>query len=362
MGIKVASEVAGTGLAVNNRREFNFRHILRIISILIPLAVIGNITYAVIGSESGIWEKLSQYRVGYLFLAAVLVLIPLGCHTLRLMLWSRKFEVKLTATQSLKTALIADIGSAATPTIIGGGYLKLLFLIGYGFTPARATLLMVLGTIEDILFFSMALPVVIYFTHAWNNQYVLAAVGNLISHWPMIAGLAVGIMLLIYFYRWKKNRHKKQRQENSKEAKEGLWDRIIGRFKHYKDDFTSAVRFVLREGKSTLILAMVISGIGWSCRYFAINALILGLGYEVDPLLYTLLHWVVFSTMTMIPTPGAVGGAELSFALVFSGLLPSSIIPVMTGVWRFITFYMEIALGSVYLAVVGPGFRKNSDA
>lgn len=190
---------------------------------------------------------------------------------------------------------------------------------------------------------------------------------NLVSHWPVLLGLAVGISVIIYLYNYKKKKCRDiQITDGPIEQKHhGIWTRLVLKFKHYKEDFLKAVKFVLKEGKTTLLLATLISGIGWSCRYASINALVLGLGYDVDPLLFTLLHWVVFSTMTLIPTPGAVGGAEISFALVFSGLLPASIIPVMTGVWRFVTYYMVIAAGAIYMAIVGPKFppgRKSNVA
>ncbi len=257
-----------------------------------------------------------------------------------------------------KTSVIGDIGSAATPTIIGGGYLKLLFLVGYGYNPGRATLLMVLGSLEDLLFFSLALPVMIYLTHAWDNPYVLAAVKNLVSHWPALVGLAVGISVIVYLYNRKKRRMEKSRRngESSEQQEIGLWGKLVLKFRHYKEDFLQAVVFITQKGKGTLLLATALTGIGWACRYASINALVLGLGYEVDLLLFTLLHWVVFSTMTMIPTPGAVGGAEISFALVFGGLLPPGVIPIITGVWRFVTYYMVVTAGAIYMAIAGPKF------
>ncbi len=78
-----------------NRNGFDFHRVLKIISFFIPIAVIGNVVYAVIGSESGILEKFSHYKIEYLLLAVGLVLVPVVCQMLRILLWSRKFEVKI---------------------------------------------------------------------------------------------------------------------------------------------------------------------------------------------------------------------------------------------------------------------------
>ncbi len=59
--------------------------------------------------------------------------------------------------------------------------------------------------------------------------------------------------------------------------------------------------------------------------------------------------------MTMIPTPGAMGGAEVSFAIIYNGLIPASVLPVAVSAWRFITFYLLIGLGSLLFSIMGLG-------
>lgn len=343
-------------------KNLDFNKILKIVSILIPLAIAGNVIYAIIASEPGILEMLGRFRPGYLLLAMAMVLVPLVTHSLRMWLWARTFKQELKPSQAFKTSLAAEIGSAATPTMVGGGYIKLLFLIGYGFSPARATLITALGTIEDITFFALALPPVIYFSHAWNNPYVINAVKNFVAHWPVVAGAIIALLIIAIIL--KKLNSGGIEKSGEIMARQSLWAKIIGRIKNFQNDLGTASKYVVKQGKGTLAVCTVLGGIGWTSRYAAINALILGLGLPVDPLLYTLLHWVVFSTMTLIPTPGAIGGAEVSFAIIFSGIIPSSAIPVMTGVWRFVTFYMAIAGGAIYLAITGLGFvrRENTSA
>jgi uncharacterized membrane protein YbhN (UPF0104 family) len=65
--------------------------------------------------------------------------------------------------------------------------------------------------------------------------------------------------------------------------------------------------------------------------------------------------------MVMIPTPGAIGGAELSFGLVYSGIVPAGVVPLLTGVWRFITFYLIIAVAAIILAITGVDFSDGHE-
>lgn len=356
MGDKETFDAKAHSTENYKRGKLAFPRILRIIAVIIPLAVLGNIIYAIAGTGSDIVAKLAGFKLLYLLLAIVLVIIPYGTHSLRILLWSRVFRVKLKPVQAFKTALIADIGSAATPTIIGGGYVKLFFMIGYGFSPAQSTLIMILGTVEDILFFAIALPLVITITQAWNNPHVIIAVKNLISHWPILVTIIAGVSIVLFIYNRFSIKAGKKKSSTGTGQSQGFRQKLISRLSEYKNEFITAIKFVISKGKGTLALAILLAGVGWTLRYASINALILGLGYDVDPVMYTLLHWVVFSTMTLIPTPGAIGGAEVSFALVFSGLLPAGVIPMLTGIWRFATFYMNIAAGAIYLAIVGPGF------
>ena len=68
---------------------------------------------------------------------------------------------------------------------------------------------------------------------------------------------------------------------------------------------------------------------------------------HVDPVLFFLLQWVVFTAMSVVPTPGGSGGAEAVFVLVYSALLPDAVIGIATAGWRFLTFYVQLALGSI---------------
>jgi uncharacterized membrane protein YbhN (UPF0104 family) len=91
------------------------------------------------------------------------------------------------------------------------------------------------------------------------------------------------------------------------------------------------------------------------------TALVAFLGAPVDPVLFFLLQWVVFTAMMFIPTPGASGGAEAAFYLVYSALIPAGIIGLATAGWRFFTFYLQLGLGSLVFALLNvEGSRRRS--
>ncbi len=342
-------------------REFRLEKLFKPIAILIPSAIAVNIIYILTTSKLRILKDVVDIHPGYLILAVFLAIVPWFTHTVRLLLWSRVFSHGLKPIQALKTAMVTDVGSAVTPSSTGGGYFKLGFLIRYGFTPGEAALLTFLGTIEDAIFFAISLPLVIILSQAWSNKYVRFALDHLISHWPIVIAILTALVivyLIIKFGKW--GRDKDKASENL--GRFNFVERINQQLKNFGQQFISALKFVVGNGKLTLGICTLFSGLGWCCRYGAVSALVLGLGYQPDFALYFLLQWVVFSAMILIPTPGAVGGAEITFGLVFSGVVPSPILPILIGAWRFITFYMLAGLGAIFIAIsgVGSGFSRTN--
>ncbi|WP_188541025.1 lysylphosphatidylglycerol synthase transmembrane domain-containing protein [Paenibacillus segetis] len=62
--------------------------------------------------------------------------------------------------------------------------------------------------------------------------------------------------------------------------------------------------------------------------------------------------------MAIIPLPGAAGGAEGGFYLIYSLFFHSSTILTAIFVWRLLTYYFSIAAGSVFL-LVSPNVKKS---
>ncbi len=337
--------------------DFRLEQIFRTLAIIIPLAIAGNIIYVLLSSKLATLKALIDFHPGYLALAMIMVFVPWFTQASRLILWSRVFSRQLKPGQAFKTAIVTDLGNFVTPTSTGGGYVKLGFLIRFGFKPGEAALLTLLGSAEDAIFFAISLPLALAISSAWNNRDVTAAIRNLGSHWPtaVILILAVILAYLLIF-----------RIKAKKEVSPGIGDRpgFIARIrlniKKYLEQFISAGKFAAANGKATLGICTILAGIGWCCRYGAVTALILGLGYQADPALYFLLQWVIFSTMIVIPTPGAIGGAEVTFALIMGSVVPKPVLPVLVGAWRFVTYYLLACVGSIFMAVAGVGTAVTS--
>jgi uncharacterized protein (TIRG00374 family) len=342
-------------------RDVRLNRLLRPLAVIIPLAIAGNIIYIVAASEPQSLKSLGSYNIWYLILSVVLVFIPWVTHGGRVYLWNHAFGKDMRPSDALKTVVANDIGSAITPTAVGGGYVKLGFLVKYGFSPGEATLVTLLGSIEDGAFFAVAIPLAVILTRAWTNSMARAAFHNLISHWPLLVIAGAGVLAAYAIWTWIKARAGRRIESEALPKGQGFFIGIKTKLRAFRDEFLAALMFAARNGKRTFGLCVFLSGIGWSCRYGAISALVAGLGYKSDPVLFFLLQWIVFTTMTLIPTPGAVGGAEMSFAIVFGRIVHPGLVPILTGAWRFITFYLVVIVGALYLSAVGIGSGKKRE-
>ncbi|MEW6081278.1 MAG: lysylphosphatidylglycerol synthase transmembrane domain-containing protein [Bacillota bacterium] len=102
--------------------------------------------------------------------------------------------------------------------------------------------------------------------------------------------------------------------------------------------------------RGTIMLALYTLA-SWAL-FFSLGPVILeGLGLSV-PLVKVLTRQVVlFFIVSYTPLPGGSGMAELGLASVFSPLIPSHLLPIFVGGWRFLTYHSTLLAGSLSLAI-----------
>lgn len=118
--------------------------------------------------------------------------------------------------------------------------------------------------------------------------------------------------------------------------------------------------FLRQRGRSVLAGNLVLAMAHWAARLSIITALFAALGMAVQPLRLAVLQWVCFAIMSVTPTPGAIGGAEASFLLVFGDDVPTALAPVALAAWRFVTFYALTGIAAGLLVLPVWGLRRTA--
>lgn len=307
--------------------------------------LLGNIIFSLVSSERSILDCLRSIKPLYLLLAISLALVPWLTSTFRVMIWTRFLGHRFTFLEMFKVILSTDLGSAISPTAVGGGYVKTGMLMRKGLSAGAAASLMTLGSVEDGLFFLIAIPASVVISSCWDIPGINKIIERFRSNLTTLALIVLIIIGMNLLYKlWRRMR------KISKEKNKVLIG-IKRKVSEAIHDFINVYKLIGKTGKSRFAVCLILTAIQWICRYSVLTVILLSFGIKVDPVLFFLFQWVTFSLMTFIPTPGAAAGAEASFYLVYTHLIPRDVIGFITASWRFMTFYFQIILSVTLLGV-----------
>lgn len=307
---------------------------------LVALGAAANVILAWLSAGSHALDLGRLLMQPAFYLAIVLALVPWLTNTLRVSLWSRFLGRPLPWPDALRIVLANDIGSAITPTAAGGGYFKLGLLVERGFSTGTAASLMILGSLEDQIFFALAIPTTLVVSAVWRLP-ALQAVGNWLRHYLMVPALIVGVAIAIVFL-----------------ARRPL-ARRLGRVWH---DFLEVYRLIADRGRRRFAAALALAAVQWTCRFSATAVVLACIGAPVDPVLVFVLQWVIYIATLVVPTPGGMVGAEAAFYFAFGGFMPSALLPAAVASWRLLTFYGPLGLAACVFALLQRGWRPLASA
>ncbi len=309
---------------------------------IIPIGIIGNIGFGFISSGKNVLDILSNFSPYMLILAVFLSLVPWITNTIRLFLWSKFFDLNLSFIEVLRIVIGTELGSSISPTAIGGGYVKLGILIQKGVKPGKAASLMSLNTFEDGIFFVFALPTALFTSTILQFSTVrklFYQINLSFIEFPLIfltSVLLIGAIVFIIV---------KGKPVNFSEST--FVQSVIIKFRRVYSDFISVYKVIARRGKSILLITLSFTAIQWICRYSVISALIACCNLPIHPVTFFFLQWIAFTLATFVPTPGGAVGAEAAFFFLHKTIIPFDILGIITVLWRFLTFYLLLGLGSL---------------
>lgn len=324
--------------------------VFRTALLFVPFGVLGNLALSWYATDHDLLRDLPGRPVGYLLLAVALGLIPWLTNALRIWIWAQFISQRLSLGDAFRITVGAELASSVLPTSSGGEVFRWGMMLQRGITPGQAASIVTLGYLEDLLFFATALPVAVVLSRAWELPVLRQLVGEAQGN-----AVAVLVVALVVLYALRLGVRMALVGGLGRRARSWSRRRVAGvrrRFRRAVHDFRGVLRLVRERGKTRFLLTYLITAVQWICRYSVVTALVAWLGADTQPVLFFLLQWVIFTAMMFVPTPGASGGAEAAFLLVYSALLPAGLIGIATAGWRLLTFYLQLSLGAVLFAVM----------
>lgn len=269
---------------------------------------------------------------------------------------TKQLDNKQTFKQSIKVSMIGQLFNCITPFSSGGQPMQAYYMAKDGVSIGNsATALLAKFIIYQIVLTLYSL-VILFLKYNFFMEHINGFI------WLAIIGFAINtvvVLWLIFIAYFKKPTEKvihfiihilnKIKIIKNKELVITNVDKEIDEFYlNFKE---------LKQHKS-MMFKMFISTLIQLTVYFLIPYMIYkGLGLH-GANIFNMLSAQAFVLMisSFVPLPGAAGGAEASFLILYGMFFPASMIVFVILIWRLFTFYLPILVGSIFLL-----FQKNVD-
>lgn len=323
--------------------------------ILLPTFLgIGVIVFMFIKDLSGTEnaEKLEQLKqisitgnTIFWFLIALLLMIgrDLG-FTIRYRYLTEKL---LSWKQSLKITLLAEFGTAVTPSSVGGSSMAILFLSKENIPVGRSTAMVFITMLLDEMFFVVTFPLLLFFVPVKElfpevsaiqigviSLFIAAYIVKFLLCVCLITGLFFKPQaikwLLVKFFRLPFLRR---------------WS--VAAEKAGNDLILSSTE-IKGKGIRFWFPLVMSTGLSWCSRFFVVNALFMAFFPAQDQLLIFGRQFVMWVLMILSFTPGASGLSEIIFKQYLSALIPiAGLVPIIILLWRLLSYYNYLFIGAI---------------
>lgn len=255
-------------------------------------------------------------------------------------------EKLLSWKQCVKITLLAEFGTAVTPSVVGGSSMAVLFLAKEKIPVGRSTAMVFVTMLLDEAFFVVIFPLLLlvlpFHDLFYTGSTLTSSVLVLFIIAYLVKVLLCGLLITGLFFR--------------PQAVRWLIIKIFRlpflRRWHYQavtagDDLITSSREI--RGKTfsfwwPLILATVLS---WSSRYLVVNALFMAFFDVGNNLLIFARQFVMWVVMVISPTPGGTGVSEFIFNEYLGDFIPvAGLVPVIILLWRMLTYYNYLFIGA----------------
>jgi len=309
--------------------------LLRTLLWAIPAGVLFNLVTIAYLNKQASFERLMEFPVVLLWCLSGLSCLPWFMHALRIKNWSHFFNRPLALAECLRISAATHLGSAATPAIVGGSYLKLALLLENGFSAGLASSVILLATLEDAL---VLLPILIF---ALISPDVRASIplpppdALFAKHgvWMVIIGMLAAVLFYIA----------SRRSAN----RTSRWFRVRQKAADIRREWSDVSILISRYGKARLLVNVLLNAMQWLARYLVLHFILVGLRISIPLDRLFVLQWGAFTAMVLVPTPGAAIGAEAAFMLLFKNHIPSPLLALTAAGWRWFTYYLPLALAAI---------------
>jgi len=296
--------------------------------------VIVNISFALIFTDAQNIYKLKNFSLVFLILAAIARFVPWITKSLRLYNWLKFRNHDIGFMECIRIIIYTELGAMASPTMVGGEGFYAGMLYKNGVSAGESVSLTSIAAVENTIFYLIGVPLAALLAPDISGSIASFFKSTSLEN-PLKIVLIVALVLFGLIWFVKKSKYARK---------------IRAKWKEFWNEFKKLYKSMIKKGKIHFVENLLICVVHWSARYAVVYFLALGLGYELNFFKVFVLQWIVFFAMHFVPSPGAAGGAEGLFLLLFNNSISEKILGTVLIGWRFIDFYFLGFLAVIYLA------------
>jgi uncharacterized protein (TIRG00374 family) len=297
--------------------------------------------------------SITGHTVFWIFIAFCFMLARDAGFTIR---YRYLTEKQLSWKQCIKVTLLAEFGTAITPSSVGGSSMAVIFLTKENIPVGRSTAMVFVTLLLDEMFFVVTFPVLLFFipfhtlfsgNTAFESGVLILFIVAYTLKMLLCTILIVGLFFKPQAIRWliiKLFRLPFLRRWHKSAAKAG-------------DDLVVSAKEIRGKSRSYWFPLVTATILSWGSRYLVVNAIFMAFFQVHDNLLIFARQFIMWIVMVISPTPGGSGFSEFIFKQYLSEFIPlAGVVPLIILLWRLLTYYNYLFIG----ALIVPRWVKKS--
>ena len=294
----------------------------------------------------------------YLIISVILVFIYYLLKTLGIYLITKEYKKDFKFKEMFKEVLITQFFNGITPFSTGGQPYQIYMLRKNGIKISNASAI----TIQDFIMYQLALIIIGFLAILTNVIFNLIEMNKAI-YFLIILGFTINILvgLILLFISFSKKFNdwagkliikllSKTKLIKNKQEVMNKWEVKLEEFNN------SSLLF--KENKILLFKCFFVNFLALFIFYLIPYVIFMSQDSSLDLNIVSsiLASASILLIGNFVPIPGASGGIEYSFMIIFGKLVEGSIINSTLIVWRSVTYYLGIIVGGILL-----GFSKGEN-
>lgn len=294
-------------------------------------------------------------KIEYLFIAVGLLLIHMTLTNLSMYNIQRKADNKLPFKTSMHIANAEYLFNAITPFSSGGQPIQAYYLIKKGMTGEESASILVSNFIiyQFVLTIFSTIGLILFYPRISDtiNNYALIIIIGYVFNTLILVGLILVVKIDGFKRLLKRFFRLLGKIKFLTKAMKSLEDKTF----LFVENFQAGTKYLLSNKSvlfGTIILRVIDLIVLNSIPIFIFLAL--HVNVKASDVWFIIMMTSFASTFMMwIPTPGATGGVEWAFTILFVGVIASSSIVVTAMLfWRLITYFLALLLGFVSYLII----------